>query len=681
MKTRGSARIVLFVALALWAGAALRDAGDDWIDRTVLPQVFSETSVEMRDRHGALLRAYPVSDGLMRMGLGELDEVDPLYRAMLIRYEDKRFFRHSGVDPLAMARAVGQAAMSGQAVSGGSTLTMQVARLLEDGTTGRWSGKLRQMRVAMALERRMSKDQILTLYLTHAPFGGNLEGVRAATYAWFGKPPRRLRPEEAALLVALPQSPTSRRPDRHRAVARNARDRVLDRMERDGVLDKSTADVARHAPVPFEMRAFPLLAPHLADRLKAEDPPARRHDVTIDAELQAKLQTLAARAATAAGDRISAAIVVADHRTGEILASVGSPGYGPERDGYVDMTRALRSPGSTLKPLVYGLAFDRGLAHPDTVIRDAPVQFGTYAPRNFDGGFHGDVTVREALQMSLNIPVVKLTQALGPARVMSALLRSGAEPVVPGGLPGLAISLGGVGITLEDLVQLYAALAAGGQGPALHVAPGDASVPKRLMEPEAAWQVGHILAGLAPPPGAPRGALAYKTGTSYGYRDTWAVGFDGAHVIGVWLGRPDGTPVPGALGADLAAPLLFEAFGRLKPAFEDLPPPPPATLIVDTADLPPPLRRFRDRGAVFAAPAGAPELAFPPDGARLSPSDRLVVKLRGGRAPFTVLANGQPLATGLRGREWTLSHPGPGFSTLVVVDADGRSDRVRVELP
>ncbi|WP_121060703.1 penicillin-binding protein 1C [Chachezhania antarctica] len=680
MTTRGAARAVLAAALILWTGATLRDAGDAWIDRTVLPQVFWETSVEVRDRHGALLRAYPVSDGLMRMGLSDLADVDPLYRAMLIRYEDKRFYSHPGVDLLAMARATGQAILSGKAVSGGSTLTMQVARLLEDGSTGRWAGKLRQIRVALALERRMPKERILSLYLTHAPFGGNLEGVRAASYAWFGKPPRRLRPEEAALLVALPQSPTQRRPDRHAQAARSARDQVLDRMEAEAVLDPATAQVAQHAPVPHDMRAFPLLAPHLADRLRADDPTARRHDVTIDASLQAGLQGLAARAAKAAGNRISAAIVVADHRTGEILASVGSAGYEAARNGYVDMTRALRSPGSTLKPLVYGLAFDRGLAHPETVIRDAPAQFGTYAPRNFDGEFHGDLPVRKALQLSLNVPVVKLTQALGPARVMSALRRSGAEPVVPGGRPGLAISLGGVGVTLEDLVQLYAALAAGGKGPRLTIMPGEQNTPKRLMGPEAAWQVGHILAGLTPPPGAPRGALAYKTGTSYGYRDTWAVGFDGAHVIGVWLGRPDGTPVPGALGADLAAPLLFEAFGRLKPAFDGLPPPPPTTLIVETADLPPPLQRFRDPGAVFAAPADAPELSFPPDGARLSPSDRLVVKLRGGQGPFSLLADGRPIATGLRGREWALPHPGAGFSTLVIVDANGRSDRVQVEL-
>ncbi|WP_158965170.1 penicillin-binding protein 1C [Chachezhania sediminis] len=675
---RRAPKALFAAALVLWAGALARDRVDAWIDRTVLPQVLTETSVEMRDRTGTLMRAFPVSDGLMRLGVGSLEEVDPLYRAMLVRYEDKRFRDHGGVDLMAMARAVGQAVLSGRAVSGGSTLSMQVARLMEDGTTGQLAGKLRQMRVAMALERRLGKDEILRLYLANAPFGGNLEGVRAASYAWFGKPPRRLRPEEAALLVAIPQSPTARRPDRHNASARAARDRVLDRMERDGVIDAATARVARAAPVPQVMRRFPMLAPHLADRLRVEDPAARLHDVTLDAALQAKLQTLAARAAAAAGDRVSAAIVVADYRTGDILASVGSAGYGAARQGYVDMTVALRSPGSTLKPLVYGLAFDRGIAHPETVIRDAPVRFGTYAPRNFDGEYRGDVRVREALQQSLNVPVVKLTEALGPARVMSALRKSGAHPVVPGGKPGLAISLGGVGITLQDLVQLYAALAAGGQGPALHVT-GAASDLPRLVSPEAAWQVGHVLAGLTPPPGAPRGALAYKTGTSYGYRDTWAVGFDGAHVVGVWMGRADGTPVPGAMGADLAAPVLFEAFGRLKPAFDPLPPPPPATLIVDTADLPPPLQRFREPGAVFAAAADAPELSFPPDGARLARGEALTVKLRGGSAPYTVLADGRPLATGLRGWEWALPLQGPGFSTLVVVDAKGRSDRVRVE--
>jgi len=293
------------------------------------------------------------------------------------------------------------------------------------------------------------------------------------------------------------------------------------------------------------------------------------------------------------------------------------------------------------------------------------------------------VRVREALQASLNIPVVKLTQELGPTRLMAALRRSGADVKLPGSVPGLAIALGGIGISLHDLTQLFAGLAQDGRGRVLYSdqAQGESPAGPRLISDVAAWQVGNILLGVAPPSGAPAGVVAYKTGTSYGNRDAWAIGYDGTHVIGVWMGRADGTPVPGAFGGDLAAPILFEAFGRLKPEFEPLPPPPPATLILGAAELPPPLRRFRPRGAVFAETADAPELTFPPDGARMTLGDGpLTVKLRGGVAPFTLLADGRPVATDMRLREFAIPNPGAGFSTLVLVDGRGRSDRVSVRL-
>ncbi|GHF41675.1 penicillin-binding protein 1C [Seohaeicola zhoushanensis] len=670
------------LALALGLAGASRDAADAWIDATVLPPVLAETSVETRDRNGQLLRAYQVGNGIWRLAVTPA-EVDAAYVGMLLRYEDKRFLTHQGVDPLALLRAVGQAVVNGDTVSGGSTLTMQVARLIEDGPTGRWAGKLRQMRVALALERRLSKDEILRLYLTHAPFGGNIEGLRAATFAWFGKEPRRLTPAEAALLVALPQSPETRRPDRNAAAARAARDRVLARSAAQGALEAGEAAAALRSPVPTAMRPFPQLAAHLGDRMRAEAPDLARHDLTVDATVQAAMERLLAEAVRGAGPRVSVALVAVDHQTGEIIASVGSPAYAAEaREGYVDMTQAVRSPGSLLKPLIYGLAFDQGLAHPETLIHDGPVTFGRYAPRNFDGQFRGDIRVREALQQSLNIPVVRLAEVLGPARITAALERSGARLHIPGGKPGLAIALGGLGITLEDLVQLYAALAEGGQGVGLNARLGAAgALHQKLISPEAAWQVGHILAGLTPPPGAPSGVVAYKTGTSYGHRDAWAIGYDGRHVIGVWMGRPDGTPVPGAFGGDLAAPVLFDAFGRLKQGFERLPPPPPATLIVTAAELPLPLQRFRPRDAAFEAAAGGVELTFPPDGARLAlGGGPVTLKLRGGAAPFSVLANGRPVATGAQGREIEIAAPGRGFSTLVVIDRAGSSSRVTVQL-
>ena len=676
-------RALLALVLALGVGAGLRDAADRWIDATELPVLLAETGAEMRDRNGALLRVYPVEDGIWRLAVRR-DAVDAGFVDALIRYEDKRFFRHAGVDPLAMIRAAAQAALAGgRTVSGGSTLTMQVARLLENSGTGRWSGKLRQMRVALALERRMSKAAILDLYLQHAPYGGNLEGIRAATLAWFGKEPARLTPAETALLVALPQAPEARRPDRAADTARQARDRVAERMQETGLWSAETADAVRRAPLPAAMRPFPQLAPHLTDRVRAAAPDLARQTLTLDARVQAAMERLAREAVTGS-DRLSVAILAADHRTGEILASVGSPAYRAEggRQGFVDMTQALRSPGSTLKPLVYALAFDEGLAHPETLISDAPVQFGRYAPQNFDGVFRGDLPVREALQLSLNIPVVRLTAELGPARLMDALRRAGTAPELPGDAPpGLALALGGVGLRLEDLVQLYAMLARGGVPVALHHLPETDGDGARVISRAAAWQVGHILAGLVPPPGAPRGALAYKTGTSYGHRDAWAIGWDGAHVVGVWIGRADGTPVPGAFGGDLAAPVLFSAFGRLKPSLDPLPPPPPETLLVGAAQLSPPLQRFRPRAEAFRADVDAPQVTFPPDGARLEVGQApLTLKLRGGQPPFAVLANGQPVVSGSHAREIELVRPGPGFSRLTVLDAGGRSGSVGIEL-
>lgn len=670
---------IFLVVILLGVTGGLRDAFDDWVDRTDLPQMVTETSVEVTARDGRLLRAFTVADGRWRLDPGP---VDPLFLQMLIAYEDKRFYNHSGVDLRAMSRAAAQAAWNGRVISGGSTLTMQVARLLEASGTGRLSGKLRQIRVALALERRLTKDQVLEIYLRIAPYGGNLEGVRAASLAYFGKEPRRLTPAEAALLVALPQSPETRRPDRAPRLAEAARARVLARM--DGtVLDAERARVALTEPVPVKRRTFPALAPHLADRLRVSDPLISHHQTTIDATLQKSLETLAARAVARQGARLSVAILVADHQTGEILASVGAADWADDtRAGFVDMTEAKRSPGSTLKPFVYGLAFDDGLAHPETLIEDRPTAFGTYAPQNFDKTFRGTVSIRQALQLSLNIPVVTLTQAIGPARLMAALRRAGIEPKLPGGKAGLAIALGGVGVSLRDLVQAYAGLARLGDPVVLSERLDQSKpLPQRFLSPVSAWSVGNILSGLAPPPGAPANRLAYKTGTSYGHRDAWAIGFDGRHVVGVWLGRADGSSVPGAFGSALAAPVLFQTFGRIKPQLDPLPPPPSATLILPNARLPKPLQRFRPRDALFSqTEPGAPEVAFPPDGAEVETDGVLVVKVRDGIAPFTWLANGAPVAVASRAREETLALHGLGDVTLSVIDARGRSSAVSIQL-
>ncbi len=675
------ARATFALAVSLWLAAVARDAGDAWVGATILPPLAIATSVEVVDRQGDLLRAYTVADGRWRLALNRV-QADPGYIAMLLAFEDRRFLSHRGVDGRALLRAGLQALWNGQVISGGSTLTMQVARLLESSGTGRWQGKLRQIRLALALERRLSKDQILNLYLHLAPFGGNLEGLRAASLAYLGKEPYRLTPAEAALLVALPQSPEGRRPDRNVQAAGDARDRVLARAVMAGVIDADQGRAARTEPVPAARRPFPALAPHLADRARRADPAAQRIALTIDRPLQKALETLAAQTVAGQGDRLQVALVVADHRTGEILASVGSAAFrGDARQGFVDMTQALRSPGSTLKPLVYGLAFDDGLVHPETLVEDRPTRFGTYAPQNFDRQYRGTIRLREALQLSLNIPVVQLTEALGPARLLTALDRAGVHYALPDGAPGLAIALGGIGVTLQDMVQLYATMARGGVPLPLRWTPQQSEPGLRVLSPVSAWQVGDILAGLAPPPGAPTNRLAYKTGTSYGHRDAWAIGFDGRHVVGIWMGRADGTPVPGAFGADLAAPVLFQAFARLKPALDPQPPAPPATLLLSNAQLPQPLQRFRSRSAAFALSADAPAVSFPPDGAEVELLPQgLLVRVTGGTAPFSWLADGLPVATQTRDRATLLPLDEKGFLTLSVIDATGLSATSSIRL-
>ncbi len=675
-------------ARALTGIAAIALAGwlalDTWIATADIPDLDPQVSTTVLDREGRLLRAYQVDDGRWRLPV-DVADVDKGYIDQLLAYEDSRFYRHSGVDLLALARAGGQALINGRAVSGASTLTMQVARLLRESPTRSIGAKLEQIRLAWALERRLTKDQILTLYLTLAPFGGNIEGVRAASLTWFGKEPRRLTPAEAALLVALPQSPNSRRPDRAPDRARAARGRVLARAVAKGVLDQGEAEAAGTEAVPAKRLDFPQLSPHLADRTRRAAPSETQHRLSIDRDLQNSIEELVRARITAQRPGVSVAIIVADHGTGEILASLGSPGLDfKSRYGFIDMTQAIRSPGSALKPLIYGLAFENGVAHPSSLVEDRPTSFAGYVPTNFDDGYHGTITVRAALQRSLNVPAVILLDAVGPAQMLARMRRAGMRTALPPGkAPGLAIGLGGIGTRLQDLVALYASIARGGQ--AVHLTTVPAAKPRsraasgkgaRVLAPGAAWHVADVLAGAPAPLAARNGQLAFKTGTSYGYRDAWAIGFDGRHVIGVWVGRPDAAPVPKITGIKTAAPLLFQAFSRLKPKAEPLRPPPGDVLIVTNAELPAPLRHVRTPGR---AAATGPEIAFPPNGARVAVGNgALALKVRSGRPPFTWLVNGVPVETQSLEREIAWRPNGPGFVGISVIDALGEAARARV---
>ena len=688
-------RIRLAGAVSVAAGLILVGAFAVWVvSLGPLPLAQArQVSTTVVDRNGKLLRAYAMLDGRWRLPVDAKSNVDPGYLKLLLAYEDRRFRSHAGVDPFALGRAALQLVTRGHIVSGGSTITMQLARLMEPRRERSVYAKLRQMVRAIEIERQLTKDQILDLYLALAPYGGNLEGIRAASIAYFGKEPKRLSLAEAALLVALPQSPETRRLDRYPDVAHAARDRVLDRMVEEGQVSEEDAAQARAVPVPRLRKPMPILAPHSSDQAIAtvKDVPVIR--LTLDSSLQKNLEALARDRAIALGPNISVAIIAVDNDSGDVLARVGSPDYFDDRRaGQVDMTRAVRSPGSTLKPFIYGLAFEDGFVHPESLIDDRPIRFGSYAPENFDMTFQGTVPVRKALQMSLNVPAIALLDRVGASRLSSRLKQAGANLVLPKDeAPGLAMGLGGVGITLQDLVQLYGGLARlGSTRPLREIM--NANEPTReslrLMDPVAAWQVGNVLIGTPPPENAVHNRIAFKTGTSYGYRDAWSIGFDGRITIGVWVGRPDGAPAPGIVGRTAAAPILFDAFARTGKLPVPLPKPPKGTLVASNAKLPLPLRRFRPVGElVRTGSEQAPHIQFPLNGSRIdaagldgAPFSAMPVKVAGGVLPMTMLVNGVAVGEIDGRRQRLVDPPGPGFTRLTVIDATGAADTVVVRI-
>jgi penicillin-binding protein 1C len=671
------------------AAALIVVAGGAWLVALGPPPSTKdlETSHSVLDREARLLRAYATNEGRWRLP-AKAEDVDPRFLQMLLAYEDKRFYEHLGVDPLALGRAAFQLIRQGHIVSGASTLSMQVARLMEPRENRSFSAKFRQITRALQLEFALSKRDILSAYLTLAPYGGNLEGIRAASLSYFGKEPRRLSLGEAALLVALPQSPEVRRPDRNSMAARAARDRVLDRVQ--GLVPADEIARAKMEGVPVARRELPVLAPHSADQVVAAEPDKRTHQLTIDAPLQKTLQDLARDRAQAMGPQISIAIIAVDNATGEVRAHVGSADYfDTRRAGQVDMTNALRSPGSTLKPFIYGLGFEDGIIHPETLIDDRPVRYGSYTPENFDLTFQGTVTVRKALQLSLNVPAIAVLGKVGVNRLSARLTQTGAALVLPKGeAPGLAMGLGGVGVRLNDLTMLYTGLARGGMATPLAERAGQAGLAdaRRLLDPVAAWYIGNVLMGAPPPDNAPHGRIAFKTGTSYGYRDAWAVGFDGQMTVGVWVGRPDGAPVPGLVGRSAAAPILFDAFARSGLTPVPLPPAPKGTVFAPTNKLPPPLQRFNPETGPRMA-ADPPRIMFPPDGARLELAqngaqkpDPVALKIAGGLMPFTVMVNGVPIGPETTRRSLFFQPDGEGFMRLTVIDARGTADSVMVRV-
>ncbi|WP_440061998.1 peptidoglycan glycosyltransferase PbpC [Pseudomonas syringae] len=569
-------------------------------------------------------------------------QVSPYYLEALLTYEDRWFYSHPGVNPLALVRASWQNLRGARVVSGGSTLSMQVARLL-DPHSRTLPGKFRQLWRTLQLEWHLSKDEILSLYLNRAPFGGTLQGVAAASWAYLGKSPQNLTRAEAALLAVLPQAPSRLRPDRHPQRAQLARDKVLRRLAEFQVWPQGSVDEALEEQLWLAPRQEPSLAPLLARRLnRPNSPPLIR--TTLDAPLQRRMEDLLMGWRARLPERTSAAILVVEAENMAVRAYVGSVDIGDaKRFGHVDMVTALRSPGSTLKPFLYGMAMDAGLIHSESLMQDVPRRYGDYRPGNFSTGFGGPVAASSALSMSLNLPAVQLLEVYGPKR-FAAELRNGGVPLTlpPLAEPNLALILGGAGSRLEDLVAGYSAFARGGRSADVRLQPQDRLRERRMMSPGAAWIIRRILSGQSRPDIDPRAELvqrpqlAWKTGTSYGFRDAWAIGVGPRFLVGVWIGRPDGTPVPGQFGLASAAPLMLQVHDVL-------------------------VNRDSQRG--IAAPVQAVPLNVGvaaicwPLGQPMSKSDPNCRRQRfawtlDGTTPPTLQAADQPLGLGLQERIW-----------------------------
>lgn len=569
-----------------------------------MAKLWTPTSTLVYDSQDGLMAAFLASDDRWRVNVS-LEEVSDEFIRMLIAYEDRWFFRHFGVNPLAMGRAIIQNLRTRSIVSGGSTLTMQVARLL-DPKPRTITSKVVEIFQAISLELRYSKRDILEMYVNLAPYGGNIEGIGAASLLYFGKSPAELSTGEAALLVALPKAPESLRPDRFGDAARAARDEVLRRAVRFGAIDEASCTEALLEPAPTSRRELPSVAPHFTRLVAQRHGPGRIY-TAISPYIQTEVERLLAQhVARLREDGITnGAVVVIDNLNLRVVAYVGSADFhDTAAAGQVDGARARRSPGSALKPFIYAMAFDRGIITPRSYLEDVPVSYGEYSPQNYSGTYSGLVSAQSALSQSLNVPAVNLLAEIGVDSFSSFLRDAGISSLARSRAYGLSLAIGGCEVSLLELTTAYSALANGGvlqpasmvtavaptnaapaAAPTATLAGSSAATPAsssavtsaavqtrpalRLLSSESAFLVTEILSDNARPdfpPGWESTSLprvAWKTGTSYGHRDAWSIGYSPRYTVGVWIGNFSGEASSKLIGAEAAAPLLFQIMNRL----------------------------------------------------------------------------------------------------------------------
>ncbi|GMU08370.1 penicillin-binding protein 1C [Corallococcus caeni] len=572
-----------------WAGGALAGLvllGTGLLAAWWVPlpeRLAAPPSVVMAYRDGSPAYVFLAPDERWRIPAPK-DRVDRAYVRALVALEDKRFFQHPGVDPLAALRALGLNLSRGRRVSGASTLTMQLVRVLEPRPRTFTSKVIESFRAAQ-LEARLSKQEVLEAYLQFVPYGRNVEGVEAAALAYFGHTAQHLSPAEIATLLAVPQNPNRRFPSpENRDRLRSARDDIARRLLEseglvvDGVGSDAVLAEVRATPVPDVLTPFPREAPHAAAWLKARRPGATWLATTLDAGTQRFVERTmgeAARRLERQGIH-NGAVVVADRESGELRALVGNFDFFDEKHGGQIIGFATpRSPGSALKPLLYALGIDQGLVGPETLVPDIPVAYGGYQPRNFDGRFLGLVRMESALSQSLNLPFVRLLERLGVEGFLGSLRQAGVTSLDPRpGHYGLSAAVGGLELTPLELTGVYLALAGDGQARPLRVLEEDAAPGKAqaLVSPGAAWLTRQALALRDRPDFPERRRLTglparvhWKTGTSFGNRDAWAAGSGPKHTAVVWLGNFDHASSVHLVGAENAAPLLFDILEGVGP--------------------------------------------------------------------------------------------------------------------
>ena len=530
-------------------------------------------AVVIRDGDGGIIR--------IRTGPGDvvclpvsIEEIGPWLAPAFVAGEDRRFFSHPGIDPAAVGRAAATNLRRMRIVSGASTITTLVVKLATERRGRGLGAKLSEGFRALQIERIMSKSDILEQYLNRAPFGGNLIGVGAASLRYFGRTPAHLSLPEAALLAALPRLPERLRPDRHPREARRARDKILDRMAALGMISPEESARAKKEPVPEKLRAYPFQAPHFCDLVLANIGAAREADSTLDPRLQALAETVTDSFFPEARRRgaESMAVVILHVPSGEIRALVGSPDWTEPRWGQVNCAAARRSPGSTLKPFIYCLAFERGICSPDTLLEDSPMDHGRYRPENYDRTFQGAVGAADALRRSLNLPAVGLLETIGPKTTAQKLSRAGISSLRGNADAGLSLAVGSCGASLLELAEACSVLARDGLHlPRRTIKGGEDALGERLFGSEAVFLVNDILSegsrtrALLPataPEHIPR--FAWKTGTSNGHRDAWTLAWNPEYVVGVWAGDPAGGDNPDLAGIDIA-PVAATIFVRLYP--------------------------------------------------------------------------------------------------------------------